>query len=290
MSVMNSQPETTSDEEIDLLELLALFWRRKWFIVAVTSLFAAGGVAYALLAQQWWRAEVVMTQVDSKQVSGGLAQLGGLASLAGINIGAGGGSQNSVAVLKSKDFAREFIEEKNLLPVLMAERLDAKPAVDIRDAVDYFDKDVRAIVEDKKSGLITLSITWTDPVLATEWANELVKRANQRLRAQALQESERNIKYLQGEIAATNVTAVQQAIGKVIESEMQKLLLARGSEEFAFKVIDKAVEPKKRAKPQRAMIAIGATLAGGFLSLVLVLIGNWWSQEKLRPKDAAVSV
>ena len=290
MSAVNSLPDSAPEDEIDLLELLALFWRRKWFIVAVTSLFAAGGVAYALLAQEWWRAEVVMTQVDSKQVSGGLAQLGGLASLAGINIGAGGGSQNAVAVLKSKDFAREFIEEKNLLPVLMAEKLDVKPPVDIRDAVDYFDKDVRAIGEDKKSGLITLSVTWTDPSLATEWANELVKRANQRLRAQALQESERNIKYLQGEIAATNVTAVQQAIGKVIESEMQKLLLARGSEEFAFKVIDKAVEPKKRAKPQRAMIAIGATLAGGFLSLVLVLIGNWWSQQKLRRKNAAVSV
>jgi uncharacterized protein involved in exopolysaccharide biosynthesis len=218
-----------------------------------------------------------------------LAQLGGLASLAGINIG-GGGSQNSVAVLKSKDFAREFIEDKQLMPVLLADRMKTQPPVDIRDAVDYFDKDLRAIGEDKKSGLITLSVTWTDAASATEWANELVKRANQRLRAQALQESERNIKYLQGEIAATNVTALQQAIGKVIESEMQKLLLARGSEEFAFKVIDKAVEPKKRAKPQRAMIAIGATLAGGFLSLVLVLIGNWWSQEKRRRKNAAVSV
>ena len=285
---MHTLPEPVVDDEIDLLELLALFWRSKWLIVAVTSLFAAGGVAYALLAQQWWRAEVVMTQTDSKQVSGGLAQLGGLASLAGINIGAGGGSQNSVAVLKSKDFAREFIEDNQLLQVLLADRMEIQPPVDIRDAVDYFDKDVRAIADDKKSGLITLSVTWTDAALATDWANELVKRANQRLRAQALQESERNIKYLQGEIAATNVTAVQQAIGKVIESEMQKLLLARGSEEFAFKVIDKAVEPKKRAKPQRAMIAIGATLAGGFLSLVLVLLANWWSQHGQRRSELQV--
>lgn len=282
MLALNSLPGSSTDDEINLLELLALLWRRKWLIVIVTALCSTAGVAYALLAQQWWRAEVVMAQVDSKQMSGGLAQLGGLASLAGINIGSGGGSQNSLAVLKSKDFAREFIEDKNLVPVLMYDRLDAKPPIDIRDAVDRFDKDVRDITDDKKSGLITLSVTWTDPMMATEWANELIKRANQRLRAQALEESERNIKYLQGEISTTNVTAVQQAMGKVIESEMQKLLLARGSEEFSFKVIDKAVQPKKRARPQRALVIIGAAAAGVFLSLVLVLLGNWWSQQRRR--------
>ena len=268
------QYQVTQEAEIDLLELLGLFWRRKWLIVAVTILFTAGGVAYALLATQWWRAEVVMTQVDSKPMAGGLAQLGGLASLAGINLGAGGGSQNAVAVLKSKDFAREFISDKDLVPVLMSDRLTAQPPVDIRDAVERFDKEVRAIGEDKKTGLLTLSITWTDPALATEWANELVRRANARLRAQALQEAERNIKYLQGEIAATNVTSLQQAIGKVIESEMQKLLLARGNEEYAFKVIDKAVQPKKRAKPQRAIVVLIAGLVGGVLSLFWILVRN----------------
>ena len=280
MTVASHQREVEQDDEIDLLELLALFWRRKWLIVAVTTLFTAGGVAYAMLATQWWRAEVVMTQVDSKQISGSLAQLGGLASLAGINLGgAGGGSQNAVAVLKSKDFAREFIEDKDLVPVLMSDRLTAQPPVDIRDAVERFDKDVRAIGEDKKTGLLTLSITWTDPAQATEWANELVRRANERLRAQALQDAQRNIKYLQGEIAATNVTSLQQAIGKVIESEMQKLLLARGNEEYAFKVIDKAVQPKKRDKPKRALVVLGAALGGGLFSLMLVLLVNWWRQS-----------
>jgi uncharacterized protein involved in exopolysaccharide biosynthesis len=187
-----------------------------------------------------------------------------------------------VAVLKSKDFAREFIEDKDLLPVLMYDRLEAKPPVDIRDAVQRFDLDVRSLAEDKKTGLMTLSITWTDPVLATDWANELVRRANERLRAQALQEAERNIKYLQGEIAATNVTSLQQAIGKVIESEMQKLLLARGNEEYAFKVIDKAVEPKKRARPQRVTLVLIAALAGGLLSLMLIMAGHLLRQEKAK--------
>ena len=283
---MNSLRDASTKDEIDLLELLTLFWRRRWFIVTVTVLSAAAGVTYALLAQQWWRAEVVVVQADSKQLPGGLSQLGGLASLAGVNVGSLGGSQNAVAVLKARDFARQFIEDKDLIKVLLFNRLEETPPVDVRDAVKYFDDNVRAIAEDKKSGLITLSVTWIDPNVAAEWANELVKRANERLRAQALRDSERNIKYLQGELAVTTVAAVQQAIGKVIESEMQKLLLARGSDEFAFKVIDKAVPPKKRAKPQRALLALGAAVAGGFLSLVMVLLGNWWSQQTRRQRKS----
>ena len=280
--MLDTQQPPLPENELSFMEMLTLLWKGRWLIIVVTTVFTGVGVAYALLATEWWRAEVVMVQVDSKPMAGGLAQLGGLASLAGINLGAGGSSQNAVAVLKSKDFAREFIEEKDLIPVLMYDRLDAKPPVDIRDAVQRFDLSVRSLADDKKTGLLTLSITWINPSLATEWANELVRRANERLRAQALQEAERNIKYLQGEIAATNVTSLQQAIGKVIESEMQKLLLARGNEEYAFKVIDKAVEPKKRARPQRVTLVLIAALAGGLLSLMLIMAGHLLRQEKAK--------
>lgn len=279
----NNAPERLDDDEIDLFELLGTLWKGRWTIVAITTLCAVGGVAYALLAVEWWRSDVVMVQTDSRSISGGLAQLGGLANIAGINIGAAGGaSQMPVAVLKSKDFAREFIEDKKLLTVLLVDQWDAaagrwkqadpKKRPDIRDAVRLFDEQVRSVTEDKKTGLLTLSITWKDSAVSAEWANELVKRANDRLRKQALAESERNIKYLQAEIAATNVAALQQSIGKVLESEMQKLLLARGSEEFAFKVIDRAVEPKRRVKPQRAMVVLLSVFAGGLMSVVLTLI------------------
>ena len=284
--MLDTQQPPLPENELGFMEMLTLLWKGRWLIIVVTTVFTGVGVAYALLATEWWRAEVVMVQVDSKPMSGGLAQLGGLASLAGINLGAGGSSQNAVAVLKSKDFAREFIEEKDLVPVLLYDRLDEKPQVDMRDAVLRFDLDVRSLADDKKTGLLTMSITWIDPVLASEWANELVKRANARLRAQALQEAERNIKYLQGEIAATNVTSLQQAIGKVIESEMQKLLLARGNEEYAFKVIDKAVEPKKRARPQRVTLVLIAALAGGLLSLMLIMAGHLLRQEKAKRATA----
>jgi len=114
-----------------------------------------------------------------------------------------------------------------------------------------------------------------------------VKRLNERLRVEALAESQRNVDFLQKEMAATSVVSLQQSMGRVLEGEMQKLMLARGNEEFAFKVIDPATPPKQRDAPKRALIAIVATLAGGFLGLLAVFLRKA-VRERRRPASAAV--
>jgi uncharacterized protein involved in exopolysaccharide biosynthesis len=258
------------DDEIDLWELWETIWSGRWLIVAITSVFTLGGVTYALLAQEWYSASVVLSPSDKKGGGGALAQFGGLASLAGISL-PGAGQGEPVAVLKSKDFARVFITDQNLMPVLFDGADFSKRKPDIRDAVAAFDG-IRSVSEDKKSGLVTLSVRWKDPDTAAEWANLLVKRLNDRLRTQAEAESERNVAFLQREIAATSVVSLQQSMGRVLEGEMQKLMLARGNEEFAFKVIDRATPPKQRDAPKRTLIALVSLLAGGFLSLLAVFV------------------
>jgi uncharacterized protein involved in exopolysaccharide biosynthesis len=260
------------DDEIDLWELWDTIWSGRWLIIAITSIFTFGGVTYALLAQEWYKADVVLAPADAKQsMSGALAQFGGLASLAGISL-PGAGEQAPVAVLKSKEFARSFITDLNLMPVFLKDAESSGKPLDIRDAVRVFDTSVRTISEDKKTGLVTLSIRWKDAETAAKWANLLVQRLNERLRQQALAESERNVAYLQKEMAATSVVSLQQSMGRVLEGEMQKLMLARGNEEFAFKVIDRATPPKLRESPKRSLIAIVSLLAGGFLGVLIVFL------------------
>jgi uncharacterized protein involved in exopolysaccharide biosynthesis len=276
-------PPVAYDDEIDLWQLWETVWSGRWLIIAITSLFAVGGVTYALVAQEWWRAEVVLAPADKKGgMSGALSQLSGLASLAGVSVGGGGGNE-PLAVLKSKDFARQFITEMNLMPVLLKDqKTEDGKAPDIRDALRIFET-VRTVSDDKKTGLVTLGVRWKDADTAALWANELARRVNARLRAEALAEAERNVAYLQKEIAATSVVSLQQSMGRVLEGEMQKLMLARGNEEFAFKVIDKATPPKLRDAPKRALIAIVATLAGGFLGMLAVFLRQAWRSRPPRP-------
>jgi uncharacterized protein involved in exopolysaccharide biosynthesis len=273
----------------DSVTVLALLWRKRFTILTGVLLGSVAGVAYAFLATEWFEAEVVMLPAAEKSATSGLSQLSGLASLAGISVDSQNTATEALAVLRSRDFSRSFIETQQLIQVLNASNatwkaLSFERQRDIEDATEYFQKYVFAVTESKRTGEITLAINWTNRVEAANWANMLANRINNQMQSRALAESTRNIQYLQGEIARTNVAALQQSLGKVLESEMQKFLMARGSEEYSFKVVDHATIPKKRVSPQRAIVMIAGFLTGLALAVLIVL-----SSALLVPrlKDAA---
>jgi uncharacterized protein involved in exopolysaccharide biosynthesis len=267
--------------EMDLAELGSVLWRGWWVIALVTALFAAASIAYALTATAWYRAEVLLAPAEEPMTQGFIGPLGGLAGLAGFNP-AGRNRAEPVAVLRSRDFIRAFIEEEQLLPVLFPDQWDPRaeqwvPAdpgewPDLRDAVKFFSEHVQRVSEEPATGLVTLEIQWIDPVLAAEWANSIAERLNDQMRRRALEEAERNVAYLQDELAATSVVALTDTIGRLLESEMQKLMLARGNEEFSFRIIDTAEVPKQRSRPKRTLIVAIATLLGLGLSALAVVI------------------
>ena len=277
------EPQDLSEEEIRLAELWNIVWSGKWRIIGVTFVFAVLSVVYALVATEWFRAEALLAPAEERNVTPLQTQLGGIAALAGLSIGSGD-TVEAVATLKSRDFAREFIEDHGLLTVLFADDWDAagqrwladdpREQPDMRDAVQYFHDHILRVSEDRATSLVTLAIEWTDPVVAAEWASVLVDRLNARMRERALEEAETNVTYLQEELAKTNVVTLQQAVGRLLESELQKLMLARGTQEFAFRIIDSAEPPKQRVRPKRTLVAIFGTLAGGVVGLIWVFLGH----------------
>jgi uncharacterized protein involved in exopolysaccharide biosynthesis len=271
----------TADDEISLRELWNILWRGKWIVIAVTAVFAIASVAYALLATEWYRAEVLLAPAEERSSQGLSGQLGGLAALAGVSVG-GGGSAEALAILQSREFARAFINDLGLVPVFFHEHRDAPNGVwlgdhpdgwpEIRDAIKYFHDKVLRVNQQRDTGLVTLAVEWTDPQMAADWARELVVRLNERLRERALKEAEANVAYLQVELAQSSVVTLQQSIGRLLESELQKLMLARGNEEFAFRVLDAASPPKERVRPKRALIAMLGTILGGTIAIFGVFI------------------
>lgn len=263
----------------DLAELWGTIWTQRWLIVAITSVFVAVGITYSLLATHWYQADVTLAPADEESLPAALGQFAGLASLAGMTVPASG-STEAVATLRSRAFAAEFINDRGLMPVLFADEWDPETvawrrsdrAPRLGDAVKYFLEAVLRVSEQRQTGLVVLSVRWTDPALAAEWANDLVRRVNERLRKSAVSESERNIAFLKDQVASNVVVPLQQSASRVLESELQKLMLAKGNEEFAFKVIDPATVPLLRFKPQRTLITLLSAIVGGILALVVVLI------------------
>ncbi len=270
--------------EISLLDLWIILWDGKWLGVAITGLVTIAAVIYALLATEIYRAEMLLAPAEERTAQGLSGQLGGLsglATLAGISVG-GGGNAEPLAVLQSRVFLREFIEKRNLMPILYPDLWDesrgrwivaeGEAAPDVRDGVRLLQDSVLTVSEEAGTGLVRLGVDWTDPDVAADWANDLVARLNDRMRQRALVDAEQNVSYLQEQLASSSLVTLQQSIGRLLETELQKLMLARGNEEFAFRVLDPAEAPKNRVRPYRTLIVALAIIAGGMLSLLIIFL------------------
>ncbi|EJG0529715.1 LPS O-antigen length regulator, partial [Vibrio parahaemolyticus] len=115
----------SKDDEIDLRELFKALWKGKWIIIATTFIFAIGSVFYAMSLPNIYKADALLAPAESSN-GGGLSkmagQLGGLAALAGVNIGGSETSQTELAVqvMMSRQFIEYYINKHNLLVPLMA--------------------------------------------------------------------------------------------------------------------------------------------------------------------------
>lgn len=253
-------------------------WPRRYFILATAVGFALAAVGGSYLIKDVYRADVLLSPVESKEVRSGLqnafANLGGLASVAGISLPGGGDVEENLAVLKSREFLFRFVEEEKLLPLLFADAWDSDPGKRPGpwDAYRLLTNDVLTLTVAKKSPLVTLTVEWRDSRLAAEWGNRLVARLNDHLRQRAIERSRRNLIYLNKALDETQSAEMRQTLFTLIAEEQKQAMLAATQEEFAFRVIDPAAPPDVKAYPKRGMIGILAAFAGGMTGILISLL------------------
>ena len=298
------------DDEIDLRELFSVLWAGKKVIVAITSLFAVAAVVYALSIANEYKASIVIApaQQEGGGLSGALGQLGGLASLAGVSLGGGGGSEAAVAqeIMQSWGFVEQFIVNNELeVEVFAAEGWNKTSNVLTIDS-DLYDKDsnkwlidedgqLRAptswelyeafskrlsVSEDKKSGLTSVSIEYFSPIVAKNWVDLYVAAINEHMRQRKLSQVNSNIEYLQAQIEKTSIAEMREVFYQIIEEQVKNKMLAEASPEYAFVTVSPSMVPEEKSKPKRALMCILGTLLGGLLSVLYVLVRHYASNKK----------
>jgi uncharacterized protein involved in exopolysaccharide biosynthesis len=184
-------------------------------------------------------------------------------------------------VLQSEALTERYIQENDLLPILFPNKWDAAHKRWIRDtptlqeAFALFEK-IRTVSEDKKTGLVRVTIIWTDRLIVAKWANDLVSITNESLRDRAIRESQRHIAYLNEQLANTDQAPIRMAINGVLESEIKSAMFAKGTDEYALKVLDPAVIPNKKSGPKRALWVLGGALLGMLAALAALYLRNVW--------------
>ena len=281
------------EDDINLLDYWRVLMRYKWMIILITIISGASAISAAFLMTPIYRAEVVLAPAgeDKNAASALSGQFGGLAALAGINLGGGGGEvEQAIATLESRVFTNEFISQEKLMPVLFEDKWDESSSSwivkteeeipTLWDAYKKFGTNIRSVSVDKKSGMYTLSIEWSDPELTYTWANKLVEKINSHQKKAAIIEAQKSIAYLENQLKETSVVEMQQAIYRLIEAQTKNIMLANVRDEFVFKVIDPAVLPEEKIKPKKKLIAILGVIVGFMLSVFLAFLLAFIRKQK----------
>jgi uncharacterized protein involved in exopolysaccharide biosynthesis len=276
-----------AEDEVDLRDVLSTAWRGKWIIVLISLACAAVGFAAAIVVPKSYTASAIVAPASNNVAggaSGGLSslasQFGGLASLAGVSVPGESKKYESIAVLQSEAITEKYIQDNNLLPIIFQERWDSKQnrwknsngkkIPTLWWGNDRFKKDIRAVSTDTKTGLVTLSISWRDPKVAAAWANDLIKLTNEYLRAKAIREAEVNMAYLNEQALKTDVVSLKQGIYTMLQAELNKVMMAKGTDEFALKIIDPAVAPERPSSPHPIAWPLYGLFGGLVLSTLIV--------------------
>jgi uncharacterized protein involved in exopolysaccharide biosynthesis len=276
------------EQQTDSLDVAAILQKllQGWLRIAITALIVTLlATIEVFVVTPTYEAQVVM--LVSSDENSKLEGLSGIASQFGLGaLGLGSDWQSNrkaeaLATLQSRVLTQTYVREKNLLPILFDSNWDKassrwKPDLSHEptywDANDLFSRRIRKVNEDRKTNIITLTIAWKDRYLAAQWANDLVARTNAYLRQKALDQSERNLTYLDAELKRTNLIEAQQAIYKLVENELKTTMLARGNEQYAFTVVDPAVVPQKPTSPRRLLTITLALFGGLALGSIWVLM------------------
>jgi len=272
-----------ANDEITLSQVLGAVSKRRRVVLAVIVAFALFSVVLSYVVTPTYRAatllapsvnegEGMLTQASMRYLD--LAGLGGAGAAAQKR-------QELLAVLRSREFTYRFLREEGALSELYPELWDddaggwlesaGSDTPTMWRAFQYFDGSVRHIFLNEETGLITLSVEWSDPETAAEWANALVERANRHLRDRAVEEADQSLEYLSRELQRTSAGEVRDALYSLVEMEMQHKMLANVREEYGLDVLDPAVPPEERARPNRRLFAVVGLVLGTLAGTALAI-------------------
>ena len=293
--MVESSPSVEEDE-IDLLELIRSLLQAWKTIVGITIFCTGLAVVYALYASEVFKAETLLAPAPEEKsgASSALGQFGGLAAMAGISIPSSSNIERVLATLETREFLKKFISSHKLLPIIFDDLWDesshswrlieGQEKLTVEDGILPLQGAIE--VDQEKSGLITLSISWKDPDIAAQWANYLVKQLNEQLRQKAIADSKKRVGYLEQELAKTTLQDMRAVLYNLLESEKQKAMLANVNEDFALEVIDPAVAPETREKPKRKVIVALGGVCGGFLGIFAVFFAKFLQRLKFTNSEA----
>lgn len=312
-----------NDDEISLIDLLAVLWRYKVMIIAITAVAMVAVVVVSIVSlilppeksflPNKYTPSAQMLINDPSSSSGGLSAqlassgLGGLASMAGVNLDGGGATYSALAtyLVHSNSLLDIVVDKFSLVERF---KIEKSPRANSREAL----RELLVPSYDEESGIFSVSFTDIDPVFAQEVVNFVVGILEQRFLEMGIDKNllskinlEQNIDVayqeiirLQKEIqqleysvanvySAVNTPSimmettllktelqVQESVYRQLKSQYEMLKVTMASEQPVLQILEYAEVPDRKSGPSRGMLCIIVTFAAVFFSVFLAFLLN----------------
>jgi uncharacterized protein involved in exopolysaccharide biosynthesis len=198
-SILDPAPETDEINLLDLLLVLAKHWR---MIVGVPCIVAVVTAIITLCMPNIYTAKaMILPGDDDKGLMGAMmAQMGGLANLAGGALGGPTKTDLYVTMLKSETIKDPVIDRFKLMQVYEAKfRTDAYKTLDAKVTISA----------GKKDGVLSISVDDKDPKRAAAMANAYVDELGKLAAGLSMTGAGKNRTFLEGRLAEAKADLAQ---------------------------------------------------------------------------------
>lgn len=289
--------------EIELGNLWAVIWAGKRLIASCMAAMLLIAIVYLHLATPRYTASLVVTPVVQGSSGSKMAGLGALANLAGINMSGTPDGMNfllysegiksrAAAEVLAQDpkfmrtvFAGEWNsgseewEESNSLSktfiVAVKAVLGITPtpwiAPNAARLQDYLISNV-VIVNDTKQGLVTLSISHSDPEFGKMLLDRVHETVDEHLRQRTLHRVNGNIAYLTDKLNRITISDYREALVRTLSEQESQKMSASSASAFAAEPFGSTVASTYPTSPRGVLVIVISLVLGLLVGVALAIL------------------
>ncbi len=131
------------------------------------------------------------------------------------------------------------------------------------------------ILRDKSTNIITITATHYSPYFARDLLKDLIFNINETSRNDDIRNAEESIEYLYLQVESTEYIEVKNLLLNLIQEQVQKIMIAKSTPEYVFKIIEPPFVSEYKSGPQRITLFILINIISVALILLLSVIRSF---------------
>ena len=293
------------EDEIDLRELFQTIAKYKYKIFGFTFIVVLLVTIYLISKPNIYQSKAILAPQGEKSTPS-LGGLSALAGMAGISVGGGSGVDAFTSlktILDDYGFEKYMIEKYDLIDKWYDENLSkdfvfafgydglykifySKPTYDSKEEALYKMyktlQDNISLSNDKKTGIITLSVNHPNRFFAQKLALIYLDELTNKLREEDMQNIDKKIEYYKKSLKNTTNVELKKNLSQLISGLIQKKVLAKSNRYYNVRPITMptVANIKDKVKPKRGLILVVSFVTSIILAIFGVFFIEFLRSEK----------